>query len=449
MTPSYDEIASWKPEALTPIANGLFALKANLDLEAPKAGNPVLNLMRGEWTGDARGPADDRAVSVTCWLQSMADEYGDLAQTLNTDAGDIASARTGLRNATDAAADLGYVLDTASRDYMLNFVPEKAPDGAEFDATTAAEIQGRLKGLGDAADQAVTSAGSAISAAVGELYAMAPESLVVNSGLVANQIEAFRKVYGREPDTLNDWRMAAALDLHSYNPKNQGVPPVISVIKIDPVPGQGVVATGLFIPNGKVLGGASRHYGDGREFDPNFAPENTRVSYFIDYENGIVIARQNPSADTVGQVRTGTPKMSAAQLPDGTVLINYDAADPLAPGPAGDAGWRVGGQTIVTPGVDGALVSGVATDFPSMETYQYLPDGKTRILHQDDSGDHIGLGPLVHLPFRHEYGDYQWDLQGFPRENNPEQVYGPHPPGIEGITDFGSADSPPTVKGAA
>ena len=239
------------------------------------------------------------------------------------------------------------------------------------------------------------------------------------------------------------------MDPHSYGPKKNGVPPVVSVIKINPVPGQGVVATGLFIPNGKVLGGASRHYGDGREFDPSFSPEDTRVTYLIDYENGIIVARQNPSADTRGQVTTGTPNVSAAQLPDGTVLINYDAADPLAPKPSSEAGWRVRGQTIVSPGVDGARVSGVATDFPSMETYQYLPDGQTRTLHQDDAGDHIGFGPLAHLPFRHEYGDYQWDLRGFPRENDPEQLYGPHPPGIEGMTDFGSVDSPPKVKGAA
>ncbi|MCR5979713.1 hypothetical protein GDN83_18545 [Gordonia jinghuaiqii] len=453
MTPNYDEIMSWKPDALTFVANGLFALKASLDLEAPKAGNPVLNLTRTEWTGQARGPADDRAESITRWLRNMADEYGDLAHAVNTGAADIAGAITELRNATTVAGDEGYLLDRASHEYSVHFSSDRAPAGAEFNATTLAEVQGKLKSLGETVDRAVTETGSAVSSAVGELYALTPASLGVDSGLVSNQSEAFRTVYGRDPDSLNDWRIAAALDPHSYNPKNKGVPPVISVIKIKPVPGQGVVATGLFIPTERVIAGADlmgselkRNLGDDRGFDSNFAPEDNRVSYFIDYESGVVVARQNPSVDERGHVKTGTPMVRACQLPDGTVAINYEGADPLALSGTDKAGWSVRGQTIVTPGPDGARVSGERTNFPSVETYQYMPDGRTRALLREDSGDHTEFGPMRDLPFQHSYGQYSTDLSRFPKD--PDSVaYGPPPHPIEGMTEFGGVSNPPTIKG--
>ena len=64
-----------------------------------------------------------------------------------------------------------------------------------------------------------------------------------------NQIEAFRRTFGRDPVSDSEWATAAALDPHSYNPKNNGVEANIVVARIKPVPGQGVVRTNLFIPS--------------------------------------------------------------------------------------------------------------------------------------------------------------------------------------------------------
>ena len=455
MPPSYNEVTLWKPSNLVSIANGIFALKASLDLEAPRAGNPVLNLAPAEWTGEARGPADSRAESVTRWLRNVADEYGDLASVATSGAANIESAVTTLKNATEAAGDQGYILDRGSRDYTVSFDPNTAPSGAEYSADLAFQHQSALRAHGTAADQAVTDTKNAIESALSEIGGITPASIVTARGTMprtANQAKAFEQVYGHMPATANDWRIAAALDPHSYHPRNKGVPPVISVLKIKPVPGQGVVATGLFIPTEKVVGGLDKHLGDDRGFDQNFSTEDTRVSYFIDYENGLVIARQNPSVnEDTGAVKTGTPKVSASQLPDGTVAISYDAADPFSPPGATMAGWSVNGQTIVTPGPDGARVSGEATDFPSMETYQYLPDGRTQVMYRDDAGDHHELGPLLNLPLHHDYGDYDNDLDRFPEKTYTPQGNHAYPielGEITGMTDLGDVGDPPKLEGA-
>ncbi len=67
---------------------------------------------------------------------------------------------------------------------------------------------------------------------------------------------------------------------------------------------------------------------------PPWAPEESRVAIYTDFENGIIVARQNPSvnADT-GEVRAGTPPdISAVQQSNGAVLLRYNAADPFSPG---------------------------------------------------------------------------------------------------------------------
>ncbi len=95
MPPSYDDVMSWNPEVMTSIANGITRLQAHLEVEAPKAGEPVLNLTRAQWTGMARGPADDRAEGLTRWIRGVADEFGDLASVLT-------NGQVGIRDAMKA-----------------------------------------------------------------------------------------------------------------------------------------------------------------------------------------------------------------------------------------------------------------------------------------------------------------------------------------------------------
>ncbi|WP_439029928.1 hypothetical protein [Gordonia terrae] len=431
-------------------------MKARLDAEAPKAGNPVLNLTGAEWTGTARGPADDRASAITRWLRGVADEYGDLADAMNRGAFSIEGAVTALENGRKSIESQGYVLNRGSREYEVTFEESMAPPGTEYSENVAFQHQTALRNLGNAADQAVSDTSAAVSSALAALSGITPASIATSSGSMTravNQVDAFREVYGRVPVSDNDWRIAAALDPHSYNPKNDGVPAVVSVIKIRPVPGQGVVATGLFIPTETVVGGLDDHLGDNRGFDPHFSPEDTRVSYFIDYENGLVIGRQNPSVNAdSGEVKTNTPKVSASQLPDGTVAIAYNASDPFAPPGAAEVAWSVNGQTIITPGTTGARVSGEATDYPSMETYQYLPDGQVRELYRDDAGDHIAFGPFLNLPFDHDYGSYEDDLDRFEQKvvnASPGNDWIPVETGeITNMTDLGDPSSPPRAEGS-
>lgn len=280
-----------------------------------------------------------------------------------------------------------------------------------------ADLQSRVNNVLSRADRFDDNLAAAINTADGSLPStpQGEASNVNQAARQANQVAAFRTTYGRNPASENDWRVAEALDPHSYNPKNQGVRPTISVLKITPVPGQGIVSTGLFIPGETVLGGTQRHLGDNRGFEPQFDAEDTRVTYVVDYENGYVIARQNPSVTSTGEVRVGVPDVKAAQLPDGTVAIDYKAADPFAPVGAAETAWSVNGQTVITPHSRGATISGFTTDYPSMETYQYSPDGRTHILHRDDAGDHTEFGPLANLPLHHDFGNYRHDIERFPQ----------------------------------
>lgn len=230
-----------------------------------------------------------------------------------------------------------------------------------------------------------------------------------------NQMKAFERVFGRAPLSAADWTTAAALDPYSYNGKNAGVPPNIVVGRIEKVPGQGVVRTNLFIPGDEVIAPSSTVYdmnvGDNRGFSPTAGPEDTRVALVVDYDNGIVIARQNPSvnADT-GEVRTGTPSIGAVQQGDGSVLIDYNAADPFSPGGeeiAKGAQISVNGRIGIEPTVDGPRVGGDVTNFPALEIYPDRPGMATQSLLQSWPSFSDGqLGPINGLLFHKNVGDY-------------------------------------------
>ncbi|WP_262365588.1 hypothetical protein [Gordonia sp. OPL2] len=188
---------AWNPDVLTSIANGVMKIQAHLEIEAPRAGNPVLNLTAAQWAGQARGPADNRAAGITRWLKEVADEYGDLAAALNAGAPDIRGAMTALANRTTLADADGYILDRGSRSYTVSFQPSRAPDGAEYDAGTAYEHQTALHNLGAAADTAVTNVRNSVVSALSEIGGITPSSIAVNRGaidpaLAAGDSEAIR-----------------------------------------------------------------------------------------------------------------------------------------------------------------------------------------------------------------------------------------------------------------
>lgn len=172
-----------------------------------------------------------------------------------------------------------------------------------------------------------------------------------------NQIEAFKQVFGREPSSTADWATAAALDPHTYDPKFNGTKSEVRVVRIRPVPGQGVVRVSQWIAQRDVTSSltGNRDLGNNRGPSANFDPEDTKVTTYIDYENGVVVLRQNPSVEEnstggPGPVKVGIPNGSVTQLADGSVRIKYDAGNPFAPSITADPNGPFAGHTITVNG---------------------------------------------------------------------------------------------------
>lgn len=264
--------------------------------------------------------------------------------------------------------------------------------------------------------------------------------------------EAFKQVFGRPPTSAIDWETAEALNPNSYDPKYKGVKPEIRVVKIRPVPGQGVVRASQYIEQRDVISGpGTRDFGDNRTANRNFDPENARVTTYIDYENGIVVMRQNPSVQLdasggPGEVRVRAPEGRVWQNPDGSVRIQYSAANPFAPeiaknpmGPVNPV--TVNGDLVFTPGADGLRVDGTRTDYPSLEVYQDLPTGQSHTVLIDPARSGRSWGPAANLEFHHEIGFGGMAFGPFTEWNTEFDVPGADKPS----TPFGRATNPPSV----
>src|SRR5690606_40102148 len=120
------------------------------------------------------------------------------------------------------------------------------------------------------------------------------------------------------------------------------------VVEIEPVPGQGVVRVSQWIEQRDVISGpTTRDFGNDRTADPHFDPADTKVTTYIDYENGLVVVRQNPSVELdsdggPGEVKIGVPEAVIQQNGDGAVRVKYEAGNPFAPWPSRSEERRVG-----------------------------------------------------------------------------------------------------------
>ncbi|MEZ0339877.1 EspA/EspE family type VII secretion system effector [Mycobacterium sp. pV006] len=271
----------------------------------------------------------------------------------------------------------------------------------------------------------------------------------------ANEAAAFREVFGREPSSTIDWQTAAVLDPHSYDPETDDVAAEIRVVRIEPVPGQGLVRAGQWIEQRDVISGPwKRDFGNGRVSDRHFNPADTKVTTYIDYENGLVVMRQNPSVELTadggpGQVKVSVPDAVVQQNDDGAVRIQYEAANPFAPGIAKDPPWplennpwTVNGDLVFTPTDDGVRVDGTRTNYPSLEVYQDFADGSSRTALIDPAVAGNSTGPMVNLPQHHDVGVGGDAFAPFDTGRwNPEyDVRTPLP-----WTAFGPTTSPPSV----
>ncbi|HEX7322014.1 MAG TPA: hypothetical protein VF299_03630 [Mycobacterium sp.] len=236
-----------------------------------------------------------------------------------------------------------------------------------------------------------------------------------------NQVDAFRRVYQRDPVSDNDWRMAAGLDPHSYDPKYVGVPPEIVAGRFTPQPGKGVVRTNMFIPADKVHNALKdgtdlsmrrfkpQNFGDNRGPSATAAPEASRVSMFVDYDHGVIVVRQNPTSNVDG-LRGGAaaavPNVHVAQVNDGRMTIDYNAHDAYENPVGTGLGWTVNGRVTLSPQADGAVaLGGNTTIYPSMETYQYRGGFPTAEVQWTPANSGSEWGPMFGLPRHHWVGD--------------------------------------------
>jgi hypothetical protein len=273
-----------------------------------------------------------------------------------------------------------------------------------------------------------------------------------------NEIAAFRNVYHRDPVSENDWRMADALDPHTYDPKYHGTKANVVVAAFNPAPGAGVYRQNMYIPSTEVQnfdgnpgdwvhGRVAPHdIGDNRGPSPGVPAEDSRVSVYADMDNGIVVARQNPSMSTDGKdAGAGVPRVSAVQGVDGTLQIHYGAADPFAPAP-GKPIAQVAGTMTITPQPGGNIAAGgMVTSYPSIEAYQYKPDGTTTQLFSREATMSQD-GPMTNLPLgeRTSVGNVVNNALMYPSEPTDGSPLGLRPE--QHPTLLGPADQPPRIS---
>jgi hypothetical protein len=475
--PTKSQLGSWQSTHLEEAASQWRSLAAESEdlLEEHRA--TVAAPGGTEWVGDAKDAALRRAVADLGVVKQQSAIQQAIAGTAERGANDIRAAQ---RAALDAVADAevdgftvgeglsvsdtrAFDLDTAAarstaaREHA-EYIRWHAERLAQTDALIgrqleekAVELQGiRFDGEGEAADEGII---KAVDFKTGP-----PGNVESEANRRQNEKDAFKEVFGREPTSPADWTTAAVLDPHSYHPDVQGVPPEIRVARIEPVPGQGVVRVSQWIEQRDVISGPfKRDFGNTRVADPHFDPADTKVTTYIDYENGLVVTRQNPSIELndsggPGQVKVGIPEAVIQQSSDGSVRIKYDAANPFAPDiaqsppwPLDKNPWTVNGDLVFTPTAEGVHVDGTRTNYPSMEVYQDLPDGSTRTVLIDPAIAGNSTGPMLNLPEHHEVGAGGRVFAPFDTGAwNPKyDVQVPLP-----STEAGPATSPPAVPQA-
>jgi hypothetical protein len=462
-----EDLDRWDPASVRAVAEA--ATQRAADHRA--TGHDIDGIVkRLEFDGHAADDAQVRAQEISRELLVHADECDTAARTVQAAASEIESIKSEWGRLQRMADHWGIAVDTS--DGSLSWYEPDDPSARAEMKRRAGIVQSELDDLLRRADATDARLARSLEAAITDsAAAMNDEVPAVSADRRLAQIEAFDAVFGRVPVSESDWLTAAALDPNSYDPKNNGIDANIVVGRIEPVPGQGVVRTNLFIPSEDVWAPApgwppyDNNVGDNRGFSPTAGPEDSRVTVYTDFDNGIVVARQNPSvnADT-GEVRTGTPSISALQQSNGAVLIRYNAADPFSPGGEGlakSSGISVNGTIGIAPTGDGIRIGGTdITTFPALEIYGDRAGVTTPLLQSWPSFRDDAAGPLAGLPFTKSVGDPtvitsfnslvpQPPSADIPSISEPSAV--PITPQLTiippaNLTPLGSPDAPPTVR---
>ncbi|AQT80695.1 hypothetical protein B1R94_17665 [Mycolicibacterium litorale] len=452
MSLTLDDIERWDDSSISAVARAAAEQGSATSAAADQLGV----IMNGiQWEGHA---AD--AVRAAMWRTRLemyrhADECESIAAAITRSAARVAHVKDEWERLQDFAASWDFQINQRSGAVSWT-VPFYASEQRRCDLEAAGrELVGRIDKLIHLADRvdaelAQILDGTQLEADVRALgFDLDPRTPEVERDAErrSNQTTAFRELLGREPRSAADWDTAAALDPHSYSAKNDGVAANIVVGRIRPIPGQGVVRTNLFIPGVTAWTPFGDNLGDGRGFDPMAGPEQSRVSFYLDYENGIVLARQNPSVMPGTGVRTGSPNVKVSQNSNGSVQIDYRAADPFSPGGEGVAKsspWNVNGRLVFKPTDAGPIAGGVVSDFPAIEIYNDR-GGATTLVDRIMPLNIGPVAPFLGLPLSQQLGP---GLMGeFPDESHPPErpVIGqrvPMPP-VAPIPPYPSAELRP------
>jgi hypothetical protein len=404
---SLADIEKWDSSSIDAVASAADGQGRAIRLTADQLGMIVDGV---RWDGHAADAARAAMWETRQELYRHADEYQAVAQAASRSAPQVAALKQELRAIHNEAAAFGITVDSVSGSVTWHIFAGQLPDERMMIEAAATDIAARLTRLLQDANRIDTELADAINDAGDRAFGIGPDfpsspGFGPRAHRSENETAAFRAAFGRDPATQADWDTAAALDPHSYDTKNDGVPPHIVVGHIRPVPGQGVVRTNLFIPGDTAWTPSGDNLGDGRGFNPLARPEESRVSILVDYENGIIVARQNPSVMN-GQARTGTPDVRVSQKSNGSVLIDYHAADPYSPGGedlAKASPWHVNGRLVIKPTDAGPVAGGLISDFPAIEIYNDragVTDPLAGIMPWDVGPE----GPLVGLPLTQKIG---------------------------------------------
>lgn len=453
--PTPGEVLNWDVAGLQKVADNATAIADVITT----TGNGMQNAIYGlAWTGEARTAAEGRADREQSQVRAIATAYDELAAICSAAARDI----------SHPVSEIGSIFQyyvsppvTVGDDWSI--------DGVE-DWNSESGIQlARLSGLVGTLQSLDAQWGAKIAAANDALAAAAPPSALatINASISATVADdprsdperlrtsaaAFQEVFGRPPTSVTDWATAEVLNPKSTDPKYQGVSPEIRVVRIQPVPGQGVVRTSHWIEQEKAFN-IPKDLGDNRTNDPDFDPEQARITTYIDYENGLVVMRQNPSVSEDGEVDVAEPEAQVWQAADGSVRINYDAANPHSPDPSGV--WTVNGDLVFVPGQGepgapgstGVTVHGTRTDYPSLEVYQTYENGHVNEVAIDPAVTAAETGALQNLPFHHPIPGS--DPEILDKFKYIHEYPGDQPPGFPPIFEFpgtamGGVDDPPIV----
>ncbi|QDF72372.1 hypothetical protein [Mycobacteroides chelonae] len=421
MTPTRKQIEAAKPEATIEMARHWIWTAAQMETAADDYVGYLTRPGGQTWEGATAEATQHRGGDDRRAIINMADDITKTANAaINALAESVMPALKNVRQLIENCEKLGGF--TVHDDLSVTYEPPAgtSEERAQACRDACTRFSEQIKDAANAWWAADQHAGELIDRAVAALAAnfnplagggelvggLTHELGWLNRGLTPKegQEAAFQHVFGRAPTTPADWKTAAMLNPHNYDPKYKGVDSDIKVAKIEPQPGKGQVQINAFIPGEKVWN-FGKDRGDNRGFDKNASPEHSRVSMMVDYENGVVIHRQNPSvnADT-GAVAVGTnPDISVKQR--GAALnIQYESADGFLPGglTSGQATFHtVKGDIALVPTDSGLNIGGTVTSFPALEIYH----GDDTLVRYMPSLGYNEAGPLFQLPLTHNEGD--------------------------------------------